>query len=158
MSFQPADSGLQPDPHPEEASPRKKPGPRPGTRHAGMFKPGYDERRMAPRVKRDFQALVKDHAEEAAEVLLECIRDEGAPWKERRASAELLIAHAVGTPVSRVLHAQTNGLPAGGLEAASPQQLLQWVQGIHNEKEAENALETTYEEIRYEETQEETGS
>ena len=123
---------------------RKKPGPKPGTRHAGMFQKGHDPRRLeAPRVKRDFQALVKDHADEALQCLLDCVRDDRAPWKERRAASELLIAHAVGTPVNRIVQAQVGG-PAAGVDVSklSNEELLNMaLNASENASEALPALE-----------------
>jgi len=94
-----------------------KPGPKPGQPHSGQFQPGFDKRRMGATVKRDFQALVREHADEALQCLMDCVQDEKASWKERRAASELIIAHAVGTPVSRVLQANVTG-PQGRVDTA----------------------------------------
>jgi hypothetical protein len=75
-------------------------------------------------VKRDFQNLVKDHAEEALECLLQCVRDPQAPYKERRAASELIIAHAVGTPVSRILQAQAGPQLGADVSKLSNEELL----------------------------------
>ena len=105
---------------------KKRRGLKPGQRHEGQFKKGFDERRMAPRVKRDFQALVKDHADDALQCLLTCVNDEKAPWKERRAASELIIAHAVGTPVNRILQATAGPQTAVDTSKLSNEELLNY--------------------------------
>jgi hypothetical protein len=89
---------------------RGRPGPKPGQKHAGQFKKGFDERRWVEgptKVKREFRVAIQDSAEQAVAVLDEILCDPSAPVKERRQAAELVLAHAHGMPVNRVLHAQT---------------------------------------------------
>lgn len=93
---------------------KKRRGPPKGTVHAGTFKKGFDPRRHieGPRVvKKEFQAAIKEHTDKAIEVLVSCMDDDGAAWKERQAAAELVLAHGHGQPVSRHLMSQ---LPSEG--------------------------------------------
>jgi hypothetical protein len=97
---------MPPDPSvPAEITIKRKRGPK--SRHSGMFSGGPDSRRhvtgpYAPAVKKSFQQAIGEHVETAVAVLTACMEDNQAPWKERQAAACLVLAHAVGSPVSRV--------------------------------------------------------
>ena len=86
-----------------------KPGPQPGTHHRGTFKPGPDPRRNyngRPKKPQEFEDLVKRHSVEALNTLVDCLNDRKAHWRDKRASAEVLLNHAWGTPVQRHLMAE----------------------------------------------------
>jgi hypothetical protein len=88
----------------------KRRGVKRGTKHAGSFQPGYDPRRYSgptdrSRIRRQVEDMAQDHAETAVRFLADTINDEAAPFKERRASAELLLSYAYGSPVARSVHA-----------------------------------------------------
>lgn len=86
-------------------------GLKPGQRHSGQFRKGYDPRRHVEgpsQVKREFKVAIRESAERAVEVLQEILDDTKAPVKERREAAALVIAHAHGSPVNRVLHAEVD--------------------------------------------------
>tara|TARA_R110002072_G_scaffold296928_2_gene469276 strand:- start:377 stop:853 length:477 start_codon:yes stop_codon:yes gene_type:complete len=105
-----------------------KPGPLPGTRHAGSFRFGHDPRRnlTGPKpspIRQDFQSKIREHTDLAINALVDCIGDVSAGWRERRAAAELVLNHGHGTPVSRVLMAQ--GETGGDARQLSTRKLLQ---------------------------------
>ncbi len=92
---------------------RRKPGPKPGSRHNGMFAGGFDERRwllgpQSPTVKKDFQSKVREMTDDALQVLQDCLSDSEASWKEKQAAVELILSHGHGLPVNRGLMAQTD--------------------------------------------------
>ena len=102
----------------------RKKGPK--KRHSGMFSGGPDPRRWtqgprSPVVKKSFQEAVQAHSDTAIQILAECMEDNQAAWRERRAAAELVLAHAVGAPVSRILMASagSNGSDAKQLDSIS---------------------------------------
>jgi len=139
-------SALTPDPSAWAGERRKKPGPKPGSRHDGMFKPGFDERRSmgnnSPLIKKQFHEAIADEIEPAIQLLRECIADPKAPYKERRAAAELVLAHAVGTPVNRVVHAQVGDSVGGSATSMSLEELRKKAAFLLSDD-----LETTYEEL-----------
>lgn len=109
-----------------QPSGRRRRGLKPGQRHSGQFQKGFDPRRYVegPRVtKKAFQEAIREHTDKAIGVLVDTMQDADAPYKERRAAAELVLAHAEGLPVNRVLHAQA--APAGhDLTQLSNEELL----------------------------------
>ena len=88
---------------------KKKRGPKPGTKHKGMFVKG-DPRISPPKkgdfqrpgIKKEFMALMRGHTDRAVQCLLDCMDDEKAPWREKIAAAELTLAHGHGRPVDRL--------------------------------------------------------
>lgn len=87
---------------------RKRPGPKPGTRHSGQFQKGADSRRyVRERIEvgntgRTFLELCRDTTEEALNTLLGIMRDTKAPAGDRRASAMALLDRGWGKPVESV--------------------------------------------------------
>ena len=111
---------------------RRKPGCRPGQKHAGQFKAGFDERRHLEgptKVKMEFRVAIAESAEQAVRVLDQILADDTAPTRERRAAAELVLSHAVGLPVNRVVMAtvDSGGTPA---QAMSLDQLMSQAQRL----------------------------
>jgi hypothetical protein len=98
---------------------RKKPGIKAGGPNPGGFKKGEDSRRHvgAPWEvrKRDFGQMCKEYTPGAIDKLNAIIEDDTASNRDRLSAIELLVSHAVGTPVSRVVHASVTGgeTPAG---------------------------------------------
>jgi len=80
-----------------------------------MFKPGPDPRRQAgvSPVRREFQSLVKEHADEAVDVLMECVRAEDSSYKDKREAIQIMLGYAHGLPVARHIHAQVGGANPG---------------------------------------------
>ena len=100
---------------------RAKPGPK--GPHSGQFKGGPDPRRhvtgpRSPTIKKTFQQAIGAHVEDAVQVLADCINDTKASYKERQCAAELVLAHAVGSPVNRVMLNQvgTGGTTSGSVD------------------------------------------
>ena len=113
---------------------RKKPGPPPGTHHAGTFKPGYDPRRWnggQPR-SRELEAMVKGGAPQAINFLLQLCENEEAPYVERRKAAEYVANQAMGSPVNRALIASTTEAQGGAMG-----QLMALLEQDHPHPEAE---------------------
>lgn len=105
---------------------RRKPGPRPGQPHAGQFKRG-DPRinKYGPyptEERRTFHQLVQEASPRAVEVLVECLDDPTATWKDRQTAAQALIEHGFGKAVDRIQVANITG--TGGDTRAVPKQLL----------------------------------
>ena len=85
---------------------RKKPGPKPGTHHAGTFKPGYDPRRwthgpVRSEVKRTVEELFREGAEDARDFLLQLVNDPKASKRDRYAAATEILNRSYGKPVDR---------------------------------------------------------
>ena len=119
---------------------KKRPGLRPGQRHNGQFK-SIDSRRCTtgPRTKavtREFKQKIRDLEDGALTLLEECITNINAPYRERRAAAELVLAHSQGLPVSRVLMAEVDA-PGGLLDSLSMDDIHQRLRLIHEQKELE---------------------
>jgi len=119
---------------------KKRPGLKPGQRHSGQFK-SVDPRRCTtgPRTKavtREFKQKIRDLEDGALSLLEDCIADTNAPYRERRAAAELVLAHSQGLPVSRVLMAEVDN--AGGLlDTLGMDDIHQRLRLIHQQKELE---------------------
>lgn len=97
-----------------------KPGPDPGTHHAGTFKPGKDKRRHMggrSRYKQGIESLCRIHTEKNITVLLGIIEDDDKPTSERIRAIELMLAHGHGKPVDRVAIAQL------GSDAQAPSEM-----------------------------------
>ena len=140
MTLEATDTDLQTHFEPLAPAGRKKPGPKPGSRHAGMFQPGEDPRRnkggKVSEARKNLQSLAQEQTQAAVETLTAIMGNADEPTKERRAAAETLLAHGHGTPVSRVLMADMGNNPAGAnLADASPEQLMAWVAGIREEQQ-----------------------
>lgn len=148
----PSLTAVKPDapdaPAPEEFSGRRRRrGLKPGQKHAGSFQKGHDPRRHVDGpnpVKREFQEAIRDYTDAAIQVLANCMADGSAPWKERQAAAELVLAHGHGSPVNRVMHAQVGG---SGQQAStlSLADLRSRASALLSAPEAETSYETTYE-------------
>ena len=114
-----------------EIMPRKgRRGLKPGQKHSGSFKKGYDSRRSVggghDPVKLEFNARAREIGADALEYLEELILDQDASHRDRKSAAELVISHAVGLPVSRVLMA-TADTSGGNAQALTKEQLDQRV-------------------------------
>jgi hypothetical protein len=86
----------------------KKPGPKPGSRHPGQFKAGYDPRRSGDAQKaamrKEISELCKEHTDEAVALLVDTMRDDEAPLPRRIQCADMILAYGHGRPVSREQH------------------------------------------------------
>ena len=85
---------------------KRRPGLKPGQRHSGQFKPGYDPRRnlngpFTSPERRTFMEACREKTENALAVLEAAMNDESASWKDRMTAASLLIDHGHGKPVDR---------------------------------------------------------
>jgi hypothetical protein len=120
---------------------KKRAGLKPGQRHGGQFKLGHDPRRhlggpTTPTIKKAFKAAIRELEEGAIALLEECITDPSAPYRERRAAAELVLNHSQGMPVNRVLMAEVDGVGAA-LDSLSMDDIHQRLRLIHQQKELE---------------------
>ena len=113
----------------------RRPGLKPGQRHSGQFKPGYDPRRnlkgpyTSPE-RRTFVEACREKTEDALTVLETCMRDEGASWRDRMTAAALLIEHAHGKPVDRKVVAELGvGEQGRPVEQLTEEELLQIAAG-----------------------------
>ena len=85
---------------------KRRPGLKPGQRHSGQFKPGYDPRRnlhgpFTSPERRTFMEACREKTENALAVLEAAMNDESASWRDRMTAASLLIDHGHGKPVDR---------------------------------------------------------
>jgi hypothetical protein len=81
----------------------KKRGPKPGTRHAGMFKPGnsgYAVQRGKAKVLRDLSAKHSDSAEEAMSFLFKLMRDKKEHSRTRLAASVEILDRVKGKAIS----------------------------------------------------------
>ncbi len=90
---------------------KRRPGLKPGQRHSGQFKPGYDPRRnlhgpFTSPERRTFMEACREKTENALAVLEAAMNDESASWKDRMTAASLLIEHGHGKPVDRKVVAE----------------------------------------------------
>lgn len=120
---------------------KKSPGLKPGQRHSGSFSRGHDPRRHleGPRPhahKKHFKEKIRELEDGALSLLESCITDPGAPYRERRAAAELVLGYSQGSVVSRVLQAD---LGSQGLitDSMGIDDIAQRLRLIHAEKEPE---------------------
>ena len=85
---------------------RRKPGPKPGTRHAGMFQPGQSGnpsgRPQKTERQRTFEEICRQKSLEALDVLEQAVYDETAPWKDRLHAFSLLSENGHGRPIDRL--------------------------------------------------------
>ncbi len=93
---------------------KRRPGLKPGQRHSGQFKPGYDPRRnlhgpFTSPERRTFMEACREKTENALAVLEAAMNDESASWKDRMTAASLLIEHGHGKPVDRKVVAEMGG-------------------------------------------------
>ena len=144
MSLEATETDLQTDSEPLARPRRKKRGPVPlaegGKRLPHYFQPGEDPRRnkggRVSQARKDLQSLAQEKTQDAVDVLVEIMGNADEPTKERRAAAEVLLAHGHGLPVGRHIVAGMGDNPAGAnLADASPEQLLAWVAGIREEQQ-----------------------
>jgi hypothetical protein len=130
------------------SDPPKRKGPRPGSRHSGMFT-SDDPRRWTqgprnPKVRKEFAEKAKELTDAALKVLSDCMLDNKAPWRERRAAAELALSHGHGAPVSRILMAQAQG-SGTALEDRSIDDLVADMRLIHSRQmDEEESLEAEF--------------
>lgn len=105
---------------------RRKSGPVPGNRHPGMWQPGQSGnpsgRPKRTEAQRTFAQLVKEASPRAAEILVECMEDPKATWKERQNAALALIEHSEGKAVDRIQVANIDG--TGGNVRSLPKDVL----------------------------------
>jgi hypothetical protein len=118
---------------------RKKPGPKPGQRHSGQFQPGYDEKRHVGSPwevkKRDFGQMCKEYTPGALEKLNQIIEDESASNRDRLSAIELMVSHAVGTPVNRsVALSLDGGLNGADVAGADNNSLLSLQARLHEQE------------------------
>lgn len=100
-----------------------KPGPKPGQRHSGQFKPGQTGNPSGfnglQRMKsKAIEELAREHAAEAVAALVDLLHN--GSDSARRAAAEALLDRAYGKPVDRqaVLNIGTGSDQAGELTRA----------------------------------------
>ena len=99
---------------------RRKPGPPPGTHHAGTWKPGVSGNpsgrpKMSERQK-SFEEICRDYVADLVPVLAEAVQDRSIPLRDRTVAFELLAANGHGTPVNRSVHVSLTG-GAGSTES-----------------------------------------
>ena len=93
---------------------KRRPGLKPGQRHSGQFKPGYDPRRnlngpFTSPERRTFMEACREKTDNALAVLEAAMNDESASWRDRMTAAALLIEHGHGKPVDRKVVAEMGG-------------------------------------------------
>ena len=108
------------------ASLRRKPGPKPGSRHPGMFKPGQSGNpsgrpKKSPEMK-DLEKRCRESAEQALALMLDIIEDDSAPRNVRLQAAREVLDRGFGKPVDRQAVLNLSG-PTQGAAALSREQL-----------------------------------
>ena len=93
---------------------KRRPGLKPGQRHSGQFKSGYDPRRnlngpFTSPERRTFMEACREKTDNALAVLEAAMNDESASWRDRMTAASLLIEHGHGKPVDRKVVAEMGG-------------------------------------------------
>lgn len=87
-------------------------GCKPGQKHSGHFKKGFDERRHVTGPyharRRTIEEVCKREAGKALKALLKVIEDDEAPHKDRVLAANTLLDRAYGKTVDRVQVASIN--------------------------------------------------
>ena len=108
------------------ANHRRKPGPKPGQRHPGQWKPGQSGNpsgrpKKSPEMK-DLERRCRESAEDALRLLLELVNDEDAPRRDRLYAAREILDRGFGKPVDRQAVLNLTG-PSEGAATLSRQQL-----------------------------------
>ena len=134
MTFQASTEGpephIEPSGEPAENRPRRgRRGLKPGQKHSGSFKAGFDERRFVPsearvKIRKTVEELCKQHAEDAVAYLAGLVNDPNAPEKERRAASSELLDRAFGRPVDRVAIANVGVNHGSDVTQLSNEELL----------------------------------
>lgn len=105
---------------------RRKPGPPPGTHHAGTFKKGdprINREGAFVRKKMTFNQMINKHTEKAVQSLVDTLEDEDASKQDKFKCAELILAHAQGSPVNRTVQAQLSHNVNGDTQVLTLDQL-----------------------------------
>lgn len=85
------------------SEPKKRPGLKPGQRHAGSFKKGVDPRRRGYLYDgKTFAAMAREEAPQCLALWVRAVADESAPWPVRLRASELIVERAHGKAVSFV--------------------------------------------------------
>jgi hypothetical protein len=111
---------------------RGKPGPKPGSRHAGMFTPGDPRINRAGYTKemrmknKQLEDLAREHADEALAAVLDVLQT--GSGAERLRAAEALLDRAFGKPIDRQA-VLTMGPSGEAVEEMSEAQLLRIANG-----------------------------
>lgn len=105
---------------------RRKPGPKPGQRHSGQWKPGQSGNpsgrpKKSPEMK-DLERRCRESAEDALRFLLDTIEDDDAPRNVRLQAAREVLDRGFGKPVDRQAVLNMSG-PAQGAAALTRDQL-----------------------------------
>ena len=113
---------------------KRRPGLKPGQRHSGQFKPGYDPRRnlngaFTSPERRTFMEACREKTENALAVLEAAMNDESASWRDRMTAASLLIDHGHGKPVDRTAVLNLSARAAGDGSDLSTQELMRIAAG-----------------------------
>ncbi len=113
---------------------KRRPGLKPGQRHSGQFKPGYDPRRnlngpFTSPERRTFMEACREKTENALAVLEAAMNDESASWRDRMTAASLLIDHGHGKPVDRTAVLQLSGSIDGDGDDLSDAELMRIAAG-----------------------------
>jgi len=113
---------------------KRRPGLKPGQRHSGQFKPGYDSRRnlngpFTSPERRTFMEACREKTDNALAVLEAAMNDEAASWRDRMTAASLLIDHGHGKPVDRTAVLNLSARAAGDGSDLSTQELMRIAAG-----------------------------
>lgn len=108
------------------AKPQRKPGPKPGSRHPGMWKPGQSGNpsgrpKKSPEMK-DLERRCRESAEDALALLLEMVNDASAPRRDRLYAAREILDRGFGKPIDRQAVLNMSG-PTDGAQALTRTQL-----------------------------------
>ena len=113
---------------------KRRPGLKPGQRHSGQFKTGYDPRRnlngpFTSPERRTFMEACREKTENALAVLEAAMNDEAASWRDRMTAASLLIDHGHGKPVDRTAVLLQTGRIDGDGDDLSDAELMRIASG-----------------------------
>ena len=91
---------------------RKRPGLKPGQRHAGSFRKGADPRRNGYlHDGRSFAEMARQEAPRCLALWVAAVNDELAPWPVRLRASELIVERAHGKAISLIDMQVTHNRP-----------------------------------------------
>lgn len=137
-----------------EEKPKRMPGnsrgPLPGTHHAGTFKkndPRINKEGPFVRKKMSFNQMINRHTEKAVETLVSVLDNEEASNQDKFKCAELILAHAQGSPVNRSVQAQIGTSTDGDVSALSLEQLKAKATALLESQLDSQAIDADFEEV-----------
>ncbi len=87
-------------------------------------------------LSKEFLTLVRENSEQAVEVVVRCMNDEQASWRDRTAAAGLIISYAHGKPVDRLAVTSMDESQRSSGSRPSMSELMARVEGYMERQEA----------------------